>query len=108
MLDGDPHDDRRQPRARNAAEPAEEKNAYDQQHGGIDQDRQWRTCAECPVGNAGTDIDAAGDAAKASGRDVGYTEFAQYAIAITPGLAGRHDEFGAEERIDRRDDRERE
>ena len=74
MLNRDHHDHRRERDARNIAEPAEQQRTRDQQRRGIDQHRERRTRAERPVGDAGADIDAAGDAAEACGRQIGDAE----------------------------------
>jgi hypothetical protein len=88
-------------------EPAKEKRAGDEHDRRTDQNRQRAASAEGPIGDAGADVDAAGDSADARGGDVADAEAEQKPVAVAARLARRNHEFGAQESINRSDDGER-
>ena len=57
--------------------------------------------AERPVGDAGTDVDAAGDSADARSGDVADTKANEKPVTVTAWLAGSSHELCAQERINR-------
>ena len=107
MLDRDDHDDRRQHRARDIGENRKQQRRRRQHRHGVDDHRKPAAAAEGAVGEARTDIDAVGDAAEAGRNRVGDAEAHQQAIVAGAKLAGLAGQLGAQQRVDRRDDRQR-
>ena len=107
VLDRDHHDHRRQHRARHIGEQRKQQRRGRQHRRGIDDHRKPAAPAEGAIGEARTDIDAVGDAAEAGRDRVGDAEAHQQAIVAGAKLAGLAGQLGAQQRVDRRDDRQR-
>src|ERR1700677_1027278 len=107
MLNGDDHDHGREGHTRNLAKHGEKKGARYQKRHSVDQHRERCTGAKRPVSNAGADIDAAGNAADAGGGEIADSKPHEKPIAVAARLAERRYELGAQQRIDRGDDGER-
>ena len=107
MLDRDHHDRRRQHRARDIGEHGEQQRGSRQHRHGVDEDGERALPAERAVSQTRPDIDAVGDAAKGRGNRVGNAKANQQAIVARTQFTRPAGEFGAEQRIDRGDDRQR-
>jgi hypothetical protein len=107
MLDRDHHDRRRQHRARDIGEQRKQQRRRRQHRYGIDHHRNRAPSAEGAVGQARPDIDAAGDAAENSRKRIGNAETDQEPIVAGAELARLAGQLGAQQRIDRSNDRER-
>jgi hypothetical protein len=107
MLDRDHHDRRRQHRARQISEKRKQQRRGRQYRCGIDDDGKPAAPTEAAVGQARPDVDAAGDAAKNSRNRIGNAETDQEPIVAGAKLARLAGQLGAQQHIDRSDDRER-
>ena len=107
MLNGDDHDHRREGHTRYLAKEGEKKGAGDQKRHSVDQHRQGCTSAKRPISDAGADIDTAGNAADARGGKIARSKTHEEPIAVLARLAGRGYELGAQQRVDRGDNGER-
>ena len=107
MLNGYDHDHCREGHTRNLAKEGEKKGAGYQKRPSVDKHRQGCARAKRSINDARADIDAAGNAADAGGGKIAESKTHEEPIAVLARLAGRRYELGAQQRIDRGDNGER-
>src|SRR6266567_1640706 len=108
MLHRDHHDYGRQDGARQIGQIGKQHRNDGEDHGCIDQDRDWRARAKGAVGQARADIDSARDAAETGGNRVAEAETDEESVAVNRLVAGLAHESRAQKRVERGDDSERE
>ena len=98
---------RRQHRARDVGEQRKQHGRRQQHGAGIDEDGDKGFSAKGAIDEARPDIDAVGDAAKSGRHRIGNAKADQQAVIAGAKFAGLAGKLGAEQRIDRGDDGER-